>query len=441
MLERPDIKASNTHVEHTLIFLLMGGFLAVDSLVGFIEVHFGVHIKASLIYKTPVLLIILVILSQRDQKFFLGIVTAIMLMLVGPIFQLAKFSDQSAIINDFTLILKIVSPIIYYKYFTVVIREIPQQFVRYGPLILNFNFFVLGVNIMAGIAGLGYASYSSSEGGIGVNGYFAAGNELGAVLVILSSYALSRTYVLGLRPYFFMSMLTVSIGFLISTKTSILSSVALVFLLPVVIQGRQYFKPTNTKIIISIVGFSALVLGVFTAIEFLKELGLWKRLIWLYEEHGLLRVILSGRDEFAQELFNIFSEHGFFSWMFGLGSATLYNHWLPVKPFAEIDPVDVLITFGFIGLLVTSAIYLYLLKEALSAWKKRRSPMTSAAILTYFVLLGLAFTSGHVWLSGMLGPFLALILGLASLESIKSTPYRTNVGRRKPEYVNYQHQE
>ena len=413
---------TNSYPEHTLIFILMAGFLAVDALVGVIEIYFGTHIKASLLYKTPVLMLILVILSTRALRFCSWVLAGILLTLVGPMVQLVLFSDINAFAADFVLILKIFSPVIYFKYFTVVVDEMPDEYARIGPILLMINFLVLLVNLILGAAGFGYASYSTGGTNIGINGFFGAGNELGAVFVVLTAYLLSRAYTKGFWTYTLVALFSITLGVMISTKTSILAALALTALMPVFLEGRAFFYPTAKKILVTTVLLLVLVTSVVLFKGILEQAGLWKRLVWLYEEYGLLRVVLSGRDQFAAELLAVFQQSSVFTWLFGLGSANLYNLWLPIKPFAELDPIDVLIHFGLIGLCIAVTIYLYLFKSVLSHWKRTRNSTTSAAGLAFFILIGLSFTSGHIWFSGMLGPFLGILLGLSYLEASKSKP-------------------
>lgn len=396
----------------------MAGFLLVDSAVGFIQIYLGLHVPVSMIYKTPVLLLVILIIFQRDIKFAYWILAALLSFLAGPIIQLFTYNDPSALFYDLTLALKILSPVLYLRYFIIAAEELPNQFRKVANNILLFSCGVFVANMLVGLMGFGFASYTTAGKDIGINGFFIAGNEMGAVFVVLSSFILTKAYHRSLKSYLLISLMIIIIGVLIATKASMLSGFLLVFLLPAFINAKKVFTPTLPKVIVSI---TLIIILYFLSIKFidvLKSAGFWSRLVWIYEEQGILRLILSGRDEYADALLIIFNQHGhWYNWLIGMSSASAKHFWIATKLVAEVDPIDVLMIFGFLGLSVAAIIQFTLLQHAVSWFKLSHSPLAPACLLSLLVLEGLAFTSGHIWLSGMMGPFLGLMFGLCYLES------------------------
>jgi hypothetical protein len=407
---------SKSYPEHSLVFMLMGGFLLVDSLVGFIEIYLGIHLKVSLLYKSPVLLFILVVIALRDLRLFLVILAFILTFLIGPIIKLIQFADIKSFFFDITLFLKMLSPFLYMKYFMLVAKERPHLLMKHGPSIMLFNYIVIVINIILGLMGFGYSTYSGGGGAsnIGVNGFFSAGNELSAVFIVLSAYILVKAMQKSLSTYLLFCLFTMGMGVLISTKTSILSSILLCILIPFAMDRKSVLKVTPLKIILTTIAFSAIVYAAILSVYILRESGLWHRIEWFYKQHGLLRVILSGREIFARDLLTIYSESSWYELLFGLSTATLDNFWLPLKASAEIDPIDVLVTFGLFGLVTALAIQLYLLTTAFLFWKTDKKSVAAAGIVSLVLLELLAFTSGHIWLSGMVGPFIGLLIAMNS---------------------------
>jgi hypothetical protein len=297
-------------------------------------------------------------------------------------------------------------------------QEIPDQVKRFATIILIFCCVIFVINLLWGRLGVGFPSYTIGSKGIGINGFFVAGNEMGAVFVVLSAFVLSQAFHRSLTVYIGCSLMICLIGVLIATKASMLSSVLLVLGLPVFIQGKKIFIPSPAKIVFLLLASLTLVLLTIKFIDILQNAGFWTRLVWIYEEQGILRVILSGRDEFAEALWYIFSQHAHWhQWLFGMSSATAKHFWLDTKLVAEIDPIDVLMIFGLLGLTVAALIQFTLLKNAVNWYKKRHSALAPACLLALIILESLAFTSGHIWLSGMMGPFLGLMFALCYLET------------------------
>ena len=416
---------SNGYPEHSLIFILMGGFLLVDSLVGFVEIYLGIHLKVSLVYKSPVLLFILIVIAIRDIKFFVAVLAFMLTFLLGPSIKLVQMSDLNSFFFDITMFLKILSPLLYMKYFILVVHEKPMLLSRYGPKIMVFNYAIMILNIVLGILGFGYATYSD---GIGVIGFFFAGNEVGAVFIVLSAYILVKAYQHSMLSYFLFSLFNIATGVLISTKTSILSSILLSILIPIAFNRKSVFKLTPIKVSATIIILSLMVYVTILSIDTLKSTGLWQRIEWFYHEHGLIRVILSGRELFVRDLLAIYNQSNWYELLFGLSTATLQNFWLPLKTSAEIDPVDTLVTFGLFGLAIALYTQVYLLFSAIRFWKKDNKSIASASFVSLLLLEALAFTSGHIWLSGMVGPFIGLLMGLSYIKFTEANDNSTSKG-------------
>ena len=92
--------------------------------------------------------------------------------------------------------------------------------------------------------------------------------------------------------------------------------------------------------------------------------------------------------------------------MFGIGTVGMSDYFHS-KYSAEVDPVDLYVYVGVIGSTVAYVLFFVMLLPALSMFKRQRFA-PPLIILINMLLLMLAFFSGHILNSGMLG----LIWGL-----------------------------
>ncbi|MDN4503154.1 O-antigen ligase family protein [Alteromonadaceae bacterium BrNp21-10] len=404
------------HPEHAIILILMAGFLMVDTLMGVIETYAGIHLKVSLLYKTPVLLSICLIIALKDTKFTFWLLLSLLGFLIGPILALVKYSNSAALFFDITLILKVFTPILFFRYFTYIAEINPSLLSNWGSKVIYINYGVLFLNIFIGLFGFGYSSYNS---GVGINGFFSAGNELGAVFIVLSAFVLTQCLLRSIKLYIIFSIITVLIGLLISTKTSILSAILLIILIPAVINRKEFFKPTQLKVTLAALFIILISISVAYSISILQSIGVWERVLWMYNKFGILGVILSGRDVYTVNLLEIFYQHNWVEWFFGIGTSGIFHHWLTVKESAEIDPIDVLIVFGHIGLFIALTMQLWILNALTTIKQPHNEALRKTAIIIFFMFLTLAFTSGHIWLSGMVGPFIGLVFAMAYIKNGK----------------------
>jgi hypothetical protein len=221
----------------------------------------------------------------------------------------------------------------------------------------------------------------------------------------------------GRLYYGVISIFTVLCGFIVSTKTTMLASILLVFIIPLVNERDRFFKITTLKAKIFIPLFTLVAIISYLVLDILKSIGLYDRIMWFYEKKGIIGIILSGRDEMVIERMDTFvNNSSLIEQLFGQGQAIALKEKF-IKASTEIDSVDVLTYYGFIPLIF---IVLFYLLTALKSFKytiKHNSLMAPYVSAVSCILLLLSQLSGHIWLSGTVGILLGVMLSFNYMEN------------------------
>ena len=108
-----------------------------------------------------------------------GLLSIILVMLIGPAISLSNTLDVSAFIGDFIVLLKTVTALILFIYCVLICRYWPEKLQKYGKWCCQVSFAVLSLNLVLGVMGFGFSSYGSTtsddSSGIGVKGFFLCG--------------------------------------------------------------------------------------------------------------------------------------------------------------------------------------------------------------------------------------------------------------------------
>lgn len=296
----------------------------------------------------------------------------------------------------FTHLFKFLLLVCSYFYFRGTVFDKPQLMYRKLIKILKFNSYVLIVNILLVLVGLGNSSY---DGGIGSKGYFYAPNELSGLLLIFCPCALfyiGRKYSLSSVKYYITLGIFLLTVLLLGTKSSIMSFVISSFFV-----SRLLMK--NRKAYLRLYMFSLViaVIAILFGYRLLDSLGFWERWSFFYEKGGLLLLLLSGREGYWLEEKNDLLEGGIGNVIMGLGEART----------VEMDIFDTFLNYGILGMVIIYSFFFYLLYKV---YQNRYQNSWAKVVLFIDVMLIMASSlSGHIVFSGMAGPFIALVNVLA----------------------------
>lgn len=402
---------------HHIIVWMLSFYLLADIASGFFVLQIGIDLKISLLYKMVLFVCLLLMIARYQFNAFIILLFIISLLLVSPVVELFRLPVVEYFIADFASVIKILMPLIVFLYFASIYRlnsEFVEKWVKFG---LWSNFSILLTNLAVGAMGFGRPSYSlANEETVGSNGYIYAANELGAALIVLLGYALHCVWNQYRKYYLVMVLLTLLCGVLVATKTAMLSAFLLVFLIPLFNERQVFFRFTWLKMKLLVPALVFLITLVIFIADFLKSLGLYDKMMWVLSQKGIVGVIWSGRNEFSLELLSVYvNESTLFQQVFGQGGGGVAEH-VGIKYSAEVDSVDTLVWFGFMGLVICLAMPFYFIRRAAKIFLNKNSLYAPCVLLINLLLLFLSQLSGHVWMSGTLGISLGLLNALLLLE-------------------------
>ncbi|WP_448547021.1 hypothetical protein [Thalassotalea fusca] len=410
---------------HQLTILMMSVYLLADMLAGFAVIYLGVDLKISLIYKTPLVFLLLILLGQQNLKAMLWIVSGILFFFIGPFYQLALHGKTAYFVYDFALILKIMTPIIVFLYFRSIFK-INQQFASNSiERILWISFFILSFNFILGALGLGKSTYQlTGDEGAGSTGLILAGNELGGAFLVTFGFALHYVWNNGKLPsYILLGLFTVICGISVATKTTMIASVLIVFLIPIANERNRLYFFTRLKVIIFVPLISIGAAIAYLIVDILEQIGLYDRIMWFYNQKGLMGILLSGRDDMAESRAEVvLNKSNLFEQLFGQGQALGQKD---LKGFVgvEIDSIDIFNLYGVFTLVALTSFYFWGVYRSHRNTIRNESDIAPYVFIISFLLLCLSQLSGHIWTSGTIGILLGAMtaLNLKKMHTNRST--------------------
>lgn len=274
---------------------------------------------------------------------------------------------------------------------------------RIVKLIINFSFIVISINVFLGYLGFGYTTYDSlpiSSGlGFGFKGYFIAGNEVGALLLLILPLLiivndLSCKVIFRFFLYVIFFLLSVSLA----TKTIIIGTILSILFIESIVTRKKIFLIVTISLI-------------FSSILYFYSNGVFDKFVerytYILNEKGFINLIFSGRLDFLSEIWGFhISQNGFLHILFGTPIQYLS---LYMKPFVEIDFFDILITNGLFVLIIIICACFYIFTRVLTT--KQVNNKSKYILLTpMFILFLVSFFAGHILNSGMLLPILPIVI-------------------------------
>ena len=383
------------------VFLQLSLYLAVDSLNGFMMLGLGVDASLSALYKSVLLTILLMYLSVFLPRRLLFLLTAICVLSLGEIVSIFLLdTDGNKISFLFQHILKVLTPLIL-LFFLIDRSKKDRLFFTRILTVIQINGLVFLCNMLAGVFGFGFSTYGQGgENTIGSKGYFYAGNEISALLVVFCAFYLARAYLNNKFYYILLSILSIGIGLLVSTKTSMLAVVLLVFLVPVLYEGRRLFLLNNIPSIVFVLTLLIISVQAFVIFEAFMNAPVYSRFLFFFEKHGLAGLLLSGRDTFLTELWLLFFQKDLFlGFLFGHG-VSYYAEF--AKYSVEMDFFDMFFWHGLLGIFILLIVFVHLSYKSWVNFSDNAYPFARVILVTNMMLLAISNFSGHIFTSGML---------------------------------------
>ncbi len=399
-------KPYNTAAMLDLVILLLAKwYLLVDAGNGVLLQLFGISAPLSAVYKSLLLVCIVGALLWHQVRSVVLPLLLLLLMLLGPCYNLWLSGNSAGFSYDAGMVLKILSPLFAALYFYNLVEREPQLAKQALHQIMLFSFIILVLNLLLGRLGFGFEAYLPNDylpdQNLGTKGFFKATNELSALLLVLAGYLFARYWptaklkfslVLGISLFCASSMLT---------KTGIAGVLLLAVVIPL-LQSKAYWQRYSRRIGLTLLVISAVVLfSLWQLPVILNALGIGQKLLWVYQQQGLLGVILSSRDQYAAQNWQLAVQY-YNQWHLLIGIGVTGLDLYTAKPMAELDPVDLFIWYGGFGLAYFALWFVGVLSQSYRSYLQAPVSVAAGVLVVNAVLLLVASMAGHVLTSGML---------------------------------------
>lgn len=393
-----------------MIFILLFGLLPIDMLNGYLlhRLEVASVISISQMYKIILLGLLFVRVNTAERVIFLFV---FLLLLSPTLYQVLKGFNIQLIFIDIIKIFKYLASVLAFFYFRSILIN-KGYLLKWVYRWILFSFIILVINIFIKLLGIGFPMYSINTFEIGSKGLFYAGNEVSAVLLILSSFLMYwYQYYDNNRLFVIVGLLAILTGLYITSKAAILGTIF----------TFGYFLVFNSKRKrISIKSFSFLFFfffillpsGGYFILDYLKNSNVMVRISYFWDRLDIYTFILSNRNTFLFDFIEIFKEkYNFLEMIIGVGQSTFetlnHNHII------ELDFFDIYFAYGLVG------IFLFLFYISFIYIKaKLKSLNSNIFIFSYFtkyiamILIALSFLSGHIFNSGMAAIYIGCVFSL-----------------------------
>lgn len=379
------------------LWLFFSIWLIVDTFTGF-TANVGVKLPLSQFFKLFVFFLIIYKLGQKKEYLIVVLFTfayfAVLLITHGI--------RNSSYFVTITHLTKFISTIYIYLYLVYTIKLMQDHILYKIKKIFYLGFIIIAANILLGLFHIGNRTYVNE--GIGYKGFFYAGNELGGVFGCIIPFILYIAYwKLAKTKYIILSGFILLISIILSTKSVILISLISILLIPWIYGGKSIRKK------MMIFGMIFIIPSVYLLInQLIKNNGaLVVKYSYVYNRSGIIGLILSDRDEFWRTRSTDFFSSSFFDQFWGLGESIT----------VEMDPFDVLLNYGYFGLIAIIVVYLFIIVTAYRS--KNNNSYVPLLIYQDWLLITMSILSGHIVFSSMAGLYIALINSLAFIKKNK----------------------
>lgn len=376
-----------------IIWFVCSFWLLIDSINGYFW-NAGIAISISQPIKM-VLLIAVIYKLMKNKKIAISLIGLVLLLNLNLISSAVFTYPFFGTIQHLTKVLLTILLFVYFKY---CITHWPYKYFENKAFkVFKYGIIVLFANVFLGLFDIGYHTYVT--GGYGYKGFFSSGNEMGGLVVVLVPVLLYWTYYsLSLSKYLLCTLLCVLFGILLATKSVILIVVFFCLYIPFAFNPN---KKTKGKIIcVGLMLISIAIYAVFNYIDS-SSINFFVELFYRYDKGGLLYLLLSARNEFVLEQYDIFSSVPLYQQILGMGCKAGNIDTV------EMDYFDILFYYGYFGLIVAILITIKLFQMVNNA--KGRNRFIKVIKMSDILMIIMAAVAGHILFSSTAGLYIALM--------------------------------
>lgn len=376
-----------------LIWNMFLYWLVIDCITGYF-LNSGLTLPISQVYKLFLTIILIFRIVKQNNGLQISLIIIYVIIYFIHI-SLINENVPSSLIHiskiflTFLIYVYLSKAVLIYKRDTIILRSYT---------ILNTSFYLISINILLGLIGIGFNTYPDE--GIGYKGFFFAGNEIGGLFAVLIPFKLYNTYKQSnIYAYLLSCAFCALLAILLGTKSVILVTIITCFMIPW-IYGNSIRK---LRIVVILILICLITLPMIINLISSQDIDLLVRMTYSYNKGGVSSLLLSSRDEFwilkREEFFN----SNIWSQLFGLGGNRT----------VEMDQFDALLNYGYVGLIL---IYLFYSFMFIKSWNQlNNNTYTKVINLSNIMLLGMSIIAGHILFSSMAGMYICLNNNLSNI--------------------------
>ena len=398
----------------TYIFFLIFALLPVD-MINSVMLRNAIILPITLgqVFKLVIIAVIFFRFFLFNFKLLVTSFLMFLLILLPTFYQMLVQLDASFLFSDIVKVSRYLTPLFSFFFFKdFIVRQDPIELKKLFKLVW-FSYIVLVVNILIKYIGLGYPMYKAGD--IGSKGFFYAGNETSALLIILTSILAYKILLTKERWKFYIFMVfSLFVGLSISSKTGVLGILLVLVLIPLERPTAQIKIGKLKKLILTLLATIPLVVsGTWWAV---KQSSVLDRLSYYWSKLDVLTFMFSHRNFFFADAYNVYIEkYSLTEKLIGVGQ-TRYEL-LNNSKIIEIDIADIFFAYGFVGLILFVSLFGLLISQSWRFSKFKEYKYTNFVFLMALILLGISSIAGHVFSSGMSAVFIGLLFSLMYLKN------------------------
>ena len=303
--------------------------------------------------------------------------------------------------------------------------------------LLCWTLIIIGLNVIIGqITGTGHSTYADRFGYRGSKGYYFAGNDITAILMLLfpvSIYSFintTRTNKKDRNLFLIAAAMTMVTNSLIGSKTSFLalfatSAVVIIYGLWVLIKDKNslYIKKFGVIVLTAVI-----MAGAIIGLEYLQKESSFAQTIkesigstgLIIEREGIETALLSGRQVKLEKALTEYKEAGPLAWVFGIGRGSQ-------EGIIEMDVLEVLCYYGIFGVVAMLWIYVALGFILIKKFFKNFSFETLMVVTAIALCAGYMLIAGHILFSVTSGYYFTMMFAYSELvysKDIRDLPDR-----------------
>lgn len=407
--------AYNTYIK--LLYLTLCSLPAIDMVNGYL-MRESVS-SVGILIKSFIMLYIVAVLINFDCRSIKWVAISCSAAAIYSLIHINYVTDISILSNEISWTFKFLYLYLCYRFFRFYIVN------NYGTINLMFYiaFIVLIFNALFSFLGFGYSQYEYAGERVGSRGFFYAGNELGAFLIVVGLFTLYSAYRKNLIYYSIVSFFLLFAATQLASKVAIIGVLLSIPLIPLIFlfsNSTSVVEYKRTDLVKTIAVVTAtLFSGIYAIYYVLYELNLYSRLYYFSKKFDILTLLFSYRNIWAKDMLNIFiSKANVIDYLLGFSyKIYMFNNDKTV----EIDCVDIFLVYGFVGILLTYGfLFSTLIRARLDPTDFTiNKPLHFTLISIVIILLGVSITAGHVFNSGLGAPYFAAIIALASKKTTR----------------------